>query len=104
MNNNSCPAIVGNPPRESPDALYDLDTQLAHAFGRRTRELIRDGREGATSARLAASYAFRAYPALRLDAEALPERRPEDERHHFASCLRGVLPYLVIGAIGEAIK
>lgn len=89
---------------ESPDALYDLDTQLAHVFGQRTKQLIQDGREPATTARLAASYAFRAYPALRLVDESQPARRPEDERCNFASFLRGVMPYPVIGAIGEAIK
>lgn len=57
-----------NPPRpESPDALYDLDTQLAHVMGQRAIALIRDGRDAASIARLAASYAFRAYPALRLE-------------------------------------
>lgn len=56
------------------DALYDTSNQaMAARFGLRTAGLIRAGKDAADMARLAASFAFRADPSLRLrEDDALP--------------------------------
>ena len=52
---------------DASDALFDTSpTHLAEVFGRRTIELMRTGRDPFTAARLAATFAFRAKPSLRL--------------------------------------
>lgn len=55
---------------------HGLDRTLAIVFGQRAIQLIRDGREPATAARLAASYAFRARPDLRITTGLWPTHRP----------------------------
>lgn len=58
-------SIVDRP--ESTDALFDVSPEaLARRMGERAQQLMRDGRDPFVAARLAASYAFKAQPALRL--------------------------------------
>ncbi len=48
--------------------------RLAAVFGRRTEELMKTGRDAYEAARLAASYAFQAYPVLRDPVDFLEGR------------------------------
>lgn len=66
-------AVVLSQPRDdAPDGLFDTsDRAMAARFGARTRQLLREGRDPCHIARLAASYAFKVDPSLRLiDREA----------------------------------
>jgi len=61
---------------EATDALFDTTpAAMAARFGRRTLDLLRQGRDVREAAHLAASYAFKADPSLRLQDDVCRHQR-----------------------------